>query len=239
MLVRDSLASLFLVSRVVFLLLTVGVIPSAVSSATLEELAAPCLACHSLEPDGASHVGPTLANIRGRLLGSDETFTYSEAFVAKAAEAIVWNRQTLDVFLSDPAAMVEGTAMSFPGVPDTRQRELLLDWLVSDPTGKVTDLSGADFSRDPQVMEILKLAADTEYGVYLAGECLTCHQSGDSSGRVPPIHKLTRDYFIYVLLEYQNGARSNRVMQNVAAALGAEEIAALSAVFTGHSPLLK
>jgi len=241
MVVRILPALLVTLSRVSLFLLALSVllVATAQGSDTLSELAAPCLACHSLEPDGITHVGPSLANINGRLLGGDENFTYSEAFVAKASEGIVWNRQSLDVFLSNPSAMVEGTAMSYPGVQDPEQRKMLLDWLVSDPSGEVADLADADFSRDPQVMEILELAADAEYGEYLAGECLTCHQSGDNSGRVPPIHKLTSDYFIYALLEYQNGARGNRVMQTVTGALGTAEIAALSAVFTGQSPQLK
>lgn len=198
----------------------------------LKELAAPCLACHSLQPDGDTHVGPSLSGVAGRPLAADRTYTYSEAFTQKALQGITWDRDSLDQFLKDPQAWVEGTAMSYPGVADTEQRALLLDWLMSDPSGKVADLADANYNRDPAVSKILETPADIEYGEYLAGECLTCHQAGDNSGRVPPIHKLTPDYFIFALLEYQNGARSNRVMQTVTGSLGVEEIAALSAVFS-------
>lgn len=205
-------------------------------NASLQELAAPCLACHSLDPDGDSHVGPSLAGVAGRPLGADRSYTYSEAFTGMASAGLVWDRDSLDQFLEHPQGMVEGTAMSYPGVPDAGQRALLLDWLLSDPSGKVADLVDANYNRDPAVKQILETAADTEYGEYLAGECLTCHQPGDNSGRVPPIHKLTPDYFVYALLEYQNGARPNRVMQTITGALGVEEIAALSAVFSQAVP---
>ncbi|MFK7857772.1 MAG: hypothetical protein AB8B64_03055 [Granulosicoccus sp.] len=198
----------------------------------LDELAAPCLACHSLDPDTDTHVGPSLAGIAGRALGADCNYTYSEAFTKKASTGLVWDRESLDRFLKHPQSMVEGTAMSYPGVPDSEHRSLLLDWLMSDPSGKAADLVNANFSRDPEVKAVLDIVADTEYGEYLAGECLTCHQADDANGGVPPIHKLTRDYFIYALLEYQNGARSNRVMQTISGALGTEELAALSAVFS-------
>lgn len=220
-------SSLFVLAALFF-----GSVAKAESRLSLSELAAPCLACHSLDPDGVTHVGPTLAGVAGRPLGADRNYTYSEAFVKKALDGLVWDRETLDQFLTQPEVFVEGTAMSYPGVPDPEYRALLLDWLLSDPSGKVADLADANYSRDPAVRKILETDADLEYGNYLAGECLTCHSLTDSNGSVPPINKLTSDYFIYALLEYQNGARSNRVMQTIAGALGDEEIAALSAVFS-------
>ena len=203
----------------------------ATQPATLKELVTPCLACHSLEPDGATHVGPSLADIAGRPVASDRNYTYSEAFNHLARDALVWDREALDRFLKDPQGMVPGTAMSYPGVADPAQRTLLVDWLLSNPATSADDLRQANYNRVPAVRKVLAVSADAEYGEYLAGECQTCHQSGDTSGRVPPIHGLTADYFIYALLEYQKGARSNRVMQVMAGPLGTEELAALSAVF--------
>ena len=98
--------------------------------------------------------------------------------------------------------------------------------------GKAVELADSKYSANPEVQQVMDIAGDVEYGEYLAGECLTCHQSSDNSGRVPPIHNLSPDYFINALLEYQSGTRSNSVMQSISSALGAEEIAALSAVFS-------
>ena len=198
----------------------------------LSKLVAPCLACHSMDTDGTAYVGPSLAGIAGRELGADRNYTYSEAFASKATEGLVWDRETLDRFLEQPQAVVEGTAMSYPGVSDPAHRALLLDWLFSDPQGKTAELIDANYSANPEVREVMGMAGDAEYGEYLAGECLTCHQMSDNSGRVPPIHNLTPDYFINALIEYKSGARTNSVMQTISSALGPEEIAALSAVFS-------
>ncbi|MFK8082351.1 MAG: hypothetical protein AB8B97_18855 [Granulosicoccus sp.] len=204
----------------------------AADTPTLNELAAPCLACHSLDSDNHTHVGPSLAGIAGRPIGADRNYTYSEAFTRKASYGEVWDRESLDEFLQDPEVFIAGTAMSYPGLPEARDRAILLDWLLSDPSGRVADLVDANYSGDPAVKAVLDMPADAEYGEYLAGECLGCHQAGSDAGGVPPIHKLTPDYFVFALLEYQNGARSNRVMQTVTGALGAEEMAALIAVFS-------
>lgn len=201
------------------------------TNASLQELAAPCLACHSLEPEGSTYVGPSLAGVAGQPLANDSNYNYSESFAQRATEGLIWDRATLDQFLEHPQAMIPGTAMSYPGVADPAARLILVEWLLSDPASKAENLAGAYYSRDFAVQAVLETPADLEYGEYLAGECLTCHQPGHNSGKVPPIHGLTADYFIYALLEYQNGARNNRVMQVMSARLGTEELAALSAVF--------
>lgn len=202
------------------------------AQSTLPKLAAPCLACHSLVPDAATHVGPSLSGLAGRKLGADLNYTYSEALTAKASEGTVWDRATLDSFLEKPQALIHGTTMSYTGVADEAERKVLLDWLFSDSSVSVVDIENANFLSEPGVRKIVEYSADIGYGEYLAGECLTCHQASAVNGQVPPIHKLTPDYFVYAMLEYQNGVRSNSVMQSVAGALGEEEIAALSAVFT-------
>lgn len=199
---------------------------------SLSTLAAPCLACHSVTAESATHIGPSLSGVAGRKIGADQNFTYSEALTAKALEGGIWDRTTLDSFLKKPQAVIEGTAMSYPGVPDEHDRKILLDWLFSDSSGSVANVENANFLHVPDVRKVLEYPVDIAYGEYLAGECLTCHQADTADGQVPPIHKLTKDYFVYALLEYQNGARSNRVMQTVAGALGEEEMAALSAVFS-------
>ena len=224
-----------ILTRLAFVLMAAfvsGPSANANDSPSLSELAAPCLACHSLSTDRSPRVGPSLAGIAGSEIGADPNYTYSAAFTRKASEGLVWDRDTLDRFLEKPQAVVEGTAMSYPGMPDPAHRAVLLDWLFSDPEGSATELADANFSANPGVQEVMDIVGDAEYGEYLAGECLTCHQMSDNSGRVPPIHNLAPDYFINALLEYQSGTRSNSVMQSISSALGPEEIAALSAVFS-------
>lgn len=201
------------------------------SQSLLSELATPCLACHSVLPGDATHIGPSLSGVAGREMGADLNYTYSTAFTAKAMEGGVWDRNTMDRFLKNPQALIEGIAMNYPGVPDDDKRKVLLDWLFSDPAANLAVVESANYLNDSEVRKILDNPVDIAYGEYLAGECLTCHQVDTHDSRIPPIHKLTQDYFIYALLEYRNGARSNPVMQTVAGALGADEIATLSVFF--------
>jgi cytochrome c len=42
---------------------------------------------------------------------------------------IVWNRQTLDVFIANPLGTVPGTFMGYAGVQDPKERTQLLAFL--------------------------------------------------------------------------------------------------------------
>ena len=78
---------------------------------------------------------------------------------------------------------------------------------------------------------ILAIEGDLDYGAYLAGECVTCHQADGHAGGIPPIAGLPRPAFIQALLEYRTNIRQNEVMKLRALSLGDEEIAALAAYF--------
>lgn len=86
-----------------------------------------------------------------------------------------------------------------------------------------------------QLAIVLAIEADTEYGAYLSGECLTCHVAagvGGGDGSIPIIHAKTVEYLASALLEYKNQQRDNEVMRGVTAALTNEEIAALATYFS-------
>ncbi|MGI9522163.1 MAG: c-type cytochrome [Hyphomicrobiaceae bacterium] len=79
-------------------------------------------------------------------------------------------------------------------------------------------------------------AGDTALGEYLSGQCTTCHQlSGKVSG-IPSIVGWDQESFIAVMQSYQNKERDNKVMQNIAGTLTAEDIAALAAYFATIKP---
>ena len=68
---------------------------------------AKCGACHSL---GASRIGPKHRGVFGRKSASVPGFHYSAALKKLK---VVWNAQTLDRWLQNPAAMAPGTAMGY------------------------------------------------------------------------------------------------------------------------------
>lgn len=71
-----------------------------------------CKSCHSTEP-GKHGVGPSLAGVVGRKVGTAAGFTgYSPAMQGKGGE---WTPEALATFLNDPKAAVPNNKMVFPG----------------------------------------------------------------------------------------------------------------------------
>lgn len=201
------------------------------------QLVAPCLDCHAIDDVSTDRVGPTLKNIVGRRAASIRNYSYSSALYVQAAVGLIWAEDSLDRFLESPQAMAPGNAMTFAGVPDADDRAKLIAWLSTGPAPLANDVHVASPLQDlPEVKAVLQTKADTEYGEFLAGKCLTCHFAQGSSGSIPPISGLPPEYLINALLEYQQGKRPNRIMQVMSEPLGTEELAALADFFARRKP---
>jgi cytochrome c2 len=72
-----------------------------------------CRQCHSAEDgDGGGEIGPSLVGVFGRTAGVGDTrFAYTKALTDSK---LVWNPETLNRFLTDPATTVPGTTMALP-----------------------------------------------------------------------------------------------------------------------------
>jgi cytochrome c len=66
-----------------------------------------CTACHSIDDDD---IGPRHRGVVGRTAGTVPGYTYSPAL---KASGIVWDKTTLNRWLTNPSAMVPGTKMFF------------------------------------------------------------------------------------------------------------------------------
>lgn len=86
-----------------------------------------CQICHSVEPGKKASVGPNLAGVVGRKVGST-AFTYSAAM--KSAN-FAWTTDKLDAFLKQPASVVKGTKMAFGGLPNPQDRADLTAFLAT------------------------------------------------------------------------------------------------------------
>ncbi|MEW7008684.1 MULTISPECIES: c-type cytochrome [unclassified Lentilitoribacter] len=81
-----------------------------------------------------------------------------------------------------------------------------------------------------------QIKGDVEYGEYLSGECVTCHQiSGEVDG-IPAIVGWPTDSFIYAMFEYKHDQREHLVMNTISKRLNDEELAALAAYFETIEP---
>lgn len=79
--------------------------------------------------------------------------------------------------------------------------------------------------------EDLLKGADSAYGEYLAGECVTCHSASGADKGIPSIIGLDAEGFAYMMHAYRNKELDNKVMQLVAGRLDDEQIASLAVYF--------
>lgn len=94
-----------------------------------------CMECHSFVP-GRHMTGPSLAGVWGRKAGTAAGFArYSDAL--KRSD-LVWDERHLDAWLTNPAGVIPGNAMDFPGIADARTRADLLAYLKAVSTGRVS-----------------------------------------------------------------------------------------------------
>ncbi len=84
-----------------------------------------CAICHTVDPTKKG-IGPTLFGVVGRASATVEGFSYSDAM--KAANK-TWDAATLDVYLTNPKALVPGTKMIFPGLPKPEDRANVIAYL--------------------------------------------------------------------------------------------------------------
>ena len=84
-----------------------------------------CATCHEGSPPSTTTLGPGLAGIVGRKAGGGPSGVHSRAM---AESGIVWSRDSLRRFLSNPGREVPGTIMPVR-LDDPKQLEYLLDYL--------------------------------------------------------------------------------------------------------------
>lgn len=79
-----------------------------------------CLACHTIGPGAQNKIGPELNGLDGRKAGTVSDFDYSDA---NRSSGIVWNEETFEDYIKNPAAKVPGTKMIFPGIRNEQQEK--------------------------------------------------------------------------------------------------------------------
>jgi cytochrome c len=85
-----------------------------------------CAACHNLQEGAGAKVGPDLYGVVGRKIASVSGFNYSGALKSKSGN---WDFDTLNTWLTKPSAFAPGTAMTFAGLSNQKQRADVIAYL--------------------------------------------------------------------------------------------------------------
>lgn len=188
------------------------------AAAGLPHFEANCAACHSLTAEAASRPGPHLAEVYGRPSGGLEGFSYSPAL---SQTMVVWEGESLHRLLSGEIAVP-----GHPVLADDQTRRDLLTYLRLET--RPAPPAPEDVVVPP---EVLALEGDADWGEYLSGDCVSCHNAASVGSGAAPIGGWTTSAFVTVMHQYRAGALPNEAMQMQAMRLSDEEIAALAAYF--------
>jgi len=91
-----------------------------------------CRTCHTIVKDGPSMTGPNLYGVFGAKAASKPAFNYSDAL---KASGITWDAAALDKWITSPRDDVAGTKMSFPGMPDAKDRRDVIAYVKVASSG--------------------------------------------------------------------------------------------------------
>jgi cytochrome c len=85
-----------------------------------------CQACHNFQEGQGPKIGPDLYAVVGRKIAAAPGFNYSSALKSKNG---AWDFATLNTWLTKPSAFAPGTAMTFAGLSNDKQRADVIAYL--------------------------------------------------------------------------------------------------------------
>jgi cytochrome c len=92
------------------------------------QVAKQCQACHNFQEGAGPKVGPDLYGVVGRPVASVPGFSYSAALKGLGG---TWTFDALNKWLTKPSADAPGTAMTFAGLSNPKQRADIVAYLDS------------------------------------------------------------------------------------------------------------
>jgi cytochrome c len=88
-----------------------------------------CQACHNFQEGAGPKIGPDLYGVVDRPIASVQGFSYSAALKSKNGGK--WDFDALNKWLTKPSAFAPGTAMTFAGISNEKQRADVIAYLDS------------------------------------------------------------------------------------------------------------
>lgn len=137
-----------------------------------------CIACHSMSA-GEHLTGPSLHGVFGRKAATVAGFNrYSPAL---KSSGLVWNTETLDAWLADPARLVPKNSMAFAGIEEARARADLIAFLRTGGAADTADDKAPKSQARPRTPDLKK--APSESIVKSIDYCPDAYTVRTASGR--------------------------------------------------------
>jgi len=84
-----------------------------------------CKACHTATADGPNKVGPNLYGIVDAAAARQEGYKYSDAFLERAAEGLVWTEENLDHWLENPLDFAPRSKMVLKLAKESEREDII------------------------------------------------------------------------------------------------------------------
>lgn len=110
------------------------------------DVAKQCQACHNFQEGQGAKIGPDLYEVVGRKIASAPGFNFSSALKSKNGN---WDFNALNAWLTKPSAYAPGTAMTFAGLSNDKQRADVIAYLDTLSPNPVPLPKPADASAAP------------------------------------------------------------------------------------------
>jgi cytochrome c len=112
------------VSLLVLSMVLAQSLPASAQDAALgEKTFLKCKACHQIGEGARNGVGPNLNGLIGRISGSVEGYSYSEA---NKGSGLTWDEDTFRDYIKNPKAKIPGTKMVFAGIAKDEEIDNLI-----------------------------------------------------------------------------------------------------------------
>ncbi|MDB5441458.1 MAG: hypothetical protein JWM33_3885, partial [Caulobacteraceae bacterium] len=92
------------------------------TSKDLDSSLTSCMACHHLGPTNPTHAAPSLTNIVGRPIASDDFASYSAGLKAKGGR---WDKEAIIRFIRDPGSFAPGSVMPAQKLTEEQARHIV------------------------------------------------------------------------------------------------------------------